>query len=88
MGSMQTLGWLAQKGCPVCDYLLAPFPKANARLVKSLIYISLGGVRLGVKEQRCSTPESRVFRAALSNNSLASSSVDLPPLPKSEPRTI
>lgn len=40
--------------CPVCDCLLTPFPKANARLVRTLIYISLGGVSLGVKEQSCS----------------------------------
>lgn len=38
-----------------CSHLL---PKANARLVRTLIYISLGGVRLGVKEQSRSIPES------------------------------
>lgn len=47
--------WLVPNGCPVCDCLLAPFPPANARLVRTLIYISLGGVRLGVKEQSCSS---------------------------------
>lgn len=47
--------WLVPNGCPVCDCLLAPFPPANARLVRTLIYISLGGVRLGVKERSCSS---------------------------------
>lgn len=77
---------LTPNGCPVWDCLLAPFPQANARLVRTLIYISLGGVRPGVKEQSCSIPESRVFRAGLSHNSPATTSVDLAPLPKSEPR--
>ena len=67
---------------PGCNYLLTPFPKANARLVRTLIYISLGGVRRGVKEQSSSIPESRVFRAALSSNSPATTSVDRPPPPQ------
>ena len=62
--------------CPSCNYLLTPFPKANARLVRTLIYISLGGVRRGVKEQSSYIPESRVFRAALSSNSPSATSVD------------
>lgn len=66
----------------VCSHL---FPKANARLVRTLIYISLGGVRPGVKEQSCSIPGSRVFRAGLSHKSPATTSVALAPLPESEP---
>ena len=75
---------LTPNGCPVilCSHL---FLKANARLVRTLIYISLGGVRPGVKERSCSIPVSRVFRATLSDNSPAATSVDFSPLPKSKP---
>jgi hypothetical protein len=73
------------------------FSQENARSVRTLIYISLGGVRLGVKEQSCSVPGSSLSGSSLSGQPPARfpviSLVALPPFadepepsgPKREP---